>query len=383
MESINKLGTYPGMKKKRILLWGAVPEVPKGEPYELSYKRSGNNFGNMLIGNGVVSVLADCEYVSRSQISGPEEANEKCDHIVIPAANFLWKGFDFGYMADFIEATNLPVTIVGLGAQTNDRSMVSEIHPNTLRLVKIISERSPSLGVRGFYTAEVLAAHGIMNVEVLGCPSLYTNLKPPQTISPPTLENLAGMAVNFSRRVSGHAYSQPALRAVENALLKLAIRLDLPFVAQDELEELELAFGEGGEKVSKPVAAYFSGTDEAVAIDYFKRQTKYLCNEGDWSAFIRQRAGTVGSRLHGNIISLINVKPGFVVAHDSRTLEVCALTGIPFLHIKGVDPDNFHEEDLIEYVLSADYGLYVSNMNKLFDKYKDFLLAHNLLNALQ
>lgn len=369
--------------KKRILLWGAIPEVPKGEPYELSYKRSGNNFGNMLIGNGVVSVLADCEYVYRSQLSGPEEANERCDHIVIPAANFLWKDFDFGYMADFIEATNLPVTIIGLGAQTNDRSMVSKIHPNTLRLVKILSDRSPSLGVRGFYTAEVLSAHGILNVEVLGCPSLYTNLEPPQAISPHTLGSLDGMTVNFSRRVSGHAYSQPALRAVENALLALAIRLDLPFVAQDELEELELAFGESKRTTCEPVASYFSDTSESDVIDYFSRRTNYFCNVPDWATFIHQRAGSVGSRLHGNIISLINGKPGFVVAHDSRTLEVCALTGIPYLHIKQVDPATFREEGLIERVLSTDYGTFISNMRWLFDRYQIFLERHSLAHKLR
>jgi len=357
--------------------------VPKNESFELSYQRAGNNFGNMLIGNGVVSVLTDCEYFARSQLSGPDEANEKCDHIVIPAANFLWKGFDFGYMADFIEATDLPVTIVGLGAQASDRSMVSEIHPNTLRLVKIVAERSPSLGVRGFYTAEVLAAHGILNVEVLGCPSLYTYLSPPQDISPPTLENLGGLIVNFSRRVSGHAFCQPALQAVENTLLKMAMRLDLPFVAQDELEELELAFGKGGQLTCKPVAEYFSEASETEVSSYFARRTNYFCDVNDWLGFVQQHVGTVGSRLHGNIISLISGKPGFVVAHDSRTLEVCTLTGIPYLHIKQVNPADFCEEDLIERVLSADYGTFISNMHRLFEKYRVFLEQHSLSHKLK
>ncbi|MBK8536751.1 MAG: polysaccharide pyruvyl transferase family protein, partial [Candidatus Competibacteraceae bacterium] len=104
-----------------------------------------------------------------------EEANERCDHVVIPAANFLWKNFDFGYMADFLEKTNLPIIIIGVGAQTNDRTMASPIHPNTLRLMRLISDRSASIGVRGYYTAEVLAANGIHNVRVIGCPSIYTS----------------------------------------------------------------------------------------------------------------------------------------------------------------------------------------------------------------
>lgn len=370
------------MKKKNILLWGAIPEVPKNESYDVSYRRCGNNFGNILIANGVVSVLSECEYVSRSHLSGPSEANERCDHIIIPAANFLWKGFDLGFMADFIEATNLPVTIVGLGAQSHDRSILSEIHPNTLRLIRVIADRSVSVGVRGYYTAEVLAAHGILNVEVLGCPSLYTNLKPPETIGPLTEDDLGNMAVNFSRRVSRHAMSPPALQAAENALLKIALRYDLSFIAQDELEELCLAFNNGDEKIGEPIAAYFSANAKDKVIEYFRRKTKYFCNVTDWSAFIREHTGTIGSRMHGNIISLINGKAGFVLAHDSRTVEICALTGIPYLNIKCIDPVTFTEKDLIESMLSADYRLFASNMHKLFGKYRFFLRQHSLSNKL-
>lgn len=370
------------MQKKKILLWGAMPNVPKNEHYGISYKRSGNNFGNMLIGNGIVSVLDNCEYITRSQLSNPHEANERCDHIIIPAANFLWKGFDFGYMADFINATNLPVTIIGLGAQTSDRSTVSEIHPNTLRLVKIISERSPSLGVRGFYTAEVLAAHGILNVEVLGCPSLYTNLKPPKKIISPTIDSLHEVGVNFSRRVSSHAFSKSNLCVIENELLKIAIKMNLPFIAQDELEELEIAFGKGGEVVENPVASYFFESKKDDVIDYFSRNTHYFCNVNDWADFVRHRAGTIGSRLHGNIISLINDKPGFIVTHDSRTLEMVALIGAPYLHIKENEVDKFNSDYLLERVFSADYGVFISNMEKLFCKYSQFLELHKIPNKI-
>lgn len=370
------------MKCKKILIWGALSSLPAVESYEISYERSGENFGNILIGNGVTSVLDNCEFILRDQLSGPEEANERCDHIVIPAANFLWKDFDFGFMTNFIEATNLPVTIIGLGAQTNDRSRVSEIHPNTLRLVKIISERSPSLGVRGHYTAEVLAANGILNVEVLGCPSLYTNLKPPTEIKKLTLDDLGNLAVNFSRRVSSHSFSHPKLRSIENALLKIAIRFNLAFVAQDEMEELSLAYGDFDKYHIEGVLNYFSNNDEKEVLRYFSVNSNYFCNYGDWTRFIRHKSGTIGSRLHGNIISLINGLPGFVIAHDSRTLEICALTGIPHLNINDIDPNSFDENYLVRLITSACYDTYISNIQFLFKRYKKFLDSHSLENRL-
>lgn len=370
------------MTGNKILLWGAIPELPKGETYDISYKRSGHNFGNTLIGNGVVSVLRGYEYLRISQLASPQEANEKCSHIVIPAANFLWKGFDFGEMADFIEATTLPVTIVGLGAQTHDRSMISEIHPNTLRLVKIIAERSPSLGVRGYYTAEVLAANGIMNVEVLGCPSLYTKGSPPKYINNNSTASVADLAVNFSRRVSGHSFAPEALRKIENALLKIAVENQLPFIAQDELEELALAAGVGTDVGRKSITSYFNETTDSVVTDYFTKKTNYFCTINDWSDFMVTRSGCIGSRLHGNIMALINGVPGLTIAHDSRTIEMCALTGAPYLHVKQYIEASVKPQDLINKFREADYSIFISNMRILFDRYKEFLTRHGLRNCL-
>lgn len=370
------------MTSSKILLWGAIPELPKGESYDLSYKRCGHNFGNMLIGNGVVSVLKGYEFIYRSQLAGPEDANEQCCHIVIPAANFLWKGFDFGYMADFIEATTLPVTIIGLGAQSNDRSMVSQIHPNTLRLVKIISERSPSLGVRGYYTAEVLAANGILNIEILGCPSLYTKGALPVSIADTATASLDHLVVNFSRRVSGHSFDPALLKKTENALLKLAVENQLPFVAQDELEELALTTGQASDAECNRIAAYFSETDRSIVVDYFKNKTNYFCSVKDWSNFMLTRSGSVGSRLHGNIMALFNGVPGLTIAHDSRTLEMCALTGAPYLHVKECSGEYISPEFLVDKFRAADYGLFLSNMKVLFGRYRDFLGKHGLSNCL-
>lgn len=370
------------MKTKKILLWGASPELPKNEDFKTSFARSGENFGNTLIGNGVVSVLKNCEYIYRHELKTPEEANERCDHIVIPAANFLWKGFDFGFMSDFIEATTLPVTIIGLGAQTSDRSQVATIHPNTLRLMKILSERSPALGVRGFYTAEVLAAHGILNLEVLGCPSLYSNLQPPKQIIPIAIEGFKNLAVNFSRRVAPHSFMPLRLQEIENKLLEIAIRLRMPFIAQDEIEELEISDNCITQDSISTVSKYFSQIDSDEVIGYFSSSTRYFCTFSDWSKFILTRSGTIGSRLHGNIISLINGKPGLVIAHDSRTLELCALTGMPYINIREDGVGSLSEEGLIDRITNTKYDIFCKNMQNLFIKYKHFLEKSDLPNYL-
>lgn len=370
------------MKARNIFLWGALPSLPLHEDFNTSYQRSGCNLGNTLIGNGVTSVLKGYNFLFRSQLTSPEDVNEKCGHIVIPASNFLWKNFDLGFMADFIEPTNLPVTMIGLGAQTNDRSLVTEIHPNTLRLVKIISERSPSIGVRGFYTAEVLAAHGILNVEVLGCPSLYAKCSPPQHIVDNKILYLDRLAVNFSRKVQNHSFNREILQLIENSLFKLAIKHNCTFIAQDELEELAIATGTASENEISKVTSYFNDCNRTEVLDFFSKNTIYFLGFQSWSNFLITRSGCIGSRLHGNIAALISGIPCLIIAHDSRTLEMCSLIGAPHINIKNINPIRVSPEFIVDAFQTADYSLYFSNMNHLFRRYKIFLDQHGLDNRL-
>ena len=370
------------MPNSNVLLWGALPHLPSGEDFKTTYTRSGFNLGNTLIGNGIVSVLNNYNFFYRGQLKSPQEANEICTHIIIPASNFLWKEFDLGFMADFLELTDLPITMIGLGAQTNDRSLIAEIHPNTLRLVKIISERSPSIGVRGFYTAEVLAAHGILNIEVLGCPSLYTFGAPPTVLADTKSLCVENLVVNFSRKVQVHSFNPNTLNLIDNSLIELAIKHNLPFIAQDEVEEVALASGNASENDISIICSYFSKAKKADLINYFSKSTNYFSNVDSWSNFMKSRSGCIGSRLHGNIAALINGIPSMIIAHDSRTLELCALTGAPHLNVSNMCSEQASPEFILDKFKSSDYTLFISNMTHLFAKYKNFLNSHNLANRL-
>lgn len=364
----------------KVLLWGALPSLPQNEPFEISYKRSGNNLGNTLIGNGVVSILGDYEYVFRSQLESPAHAQEVCSRIIIPAANFLWKSFDFGYMADFIEKTSLPVTMLGLGAQTHNRSEVSKIHPNTLRLVEIIAERSPSIGVRGYYTAEVLSAHGIANVEVLGCPSLYTRRLPPSAIETSSLAPDNLISVNFSRRVSSHAFSQASLCNVENEIFRIALEHKSQFIIQDEIEEANVYLGHATAAQKKSVTDYFNKFEPVSVITYFSNNSKYFTSFDEWSESLSKCRLSLGSRLHGNLVALLNGIPALTVVHDSRTLEMCALTGVPFINIS--EHDKLSSQDILRIASEMDFSIYIKNMQHLYSKMIGFLVDHGLSHRL-
>lgn len=367
------------MNSKIIFVWGAPFSVPKGEALELSLERAGLNFGNILIGNGIKSVLTGYDYLTRDDVQNPEEVNDRCDHVIIPAANFLWRDFDFGFMYDFLSKVNLPMTIVGLGAQTDNRSKIEKIHPNTLRLIQFLSERTPSLGVRGFYTAEVLSAHGINNVQVLGCPSIYTYGRSEYALQVrPRNVGKLNLSVNFSRTVASHSFSPEKLRIIENALLKLAIANDANFVAQDELHELKIHLEKDRSYLAR-VAEYFHSVESEAVFNFFSNKSNYFLNFSDWSKYISSFDSSIGSRLHGNIISLINNVPALTIAHDSRTLEMCALMGAPYLHVDDVD-QSFTDFDMLDRFYEIDLSLFNRNYKSLVSRYVEFLNSHNLNN---
>jgi Polysaccharide pyruvyl transferase len=367
---------------KAILLWGAN-RINANADYRTAFEASGFNYGNILIGNAVRTFLTKYDVLTRPDVESPAEANERCSHVVMPAANWLWKNFDFGYIADFLEQTRLPVTIIGLGAQTDDRTMISPIHPNTMRLIRLISDRSASLGVRGFYTAEVLAANGIHNVEVVGCPSLFTNRCPAVKIDTTGLANPEKLSVNFSRHMIEHSYSGARLRSVENVVLRYAVKRDSLFVAQDELAELGLSAGENVD--SSELTKYFNTFDPVAVVEFFKARTRHFLDAESWATFIKTRKLSLGTRLHGNVIALANGVPAMMIIHDSRTMEVCSLLAAPNVHLKEFPVGGNVEEFLGERIASASFGPFEASYAHLYRRFVTFLsrngLDHNLPGA--
>ena len=152
----------------KIFLMGATPsfDVTKFDSIADRLAQTGGNTGNQLIAYGLTKPLV-FEDVSWDFRLGPERVSAEFDLILIAAANFLFPGFDFGGMAEFIERTHLPVAIVGLGAQAKDYSSHIPLKPGTERLMRVVAERAQIIGVRGPFTAEVLEEMNIHHVQIV------------------------------------------------------------------------------------------------------------------------------------------------------------------------------------------------------------------------
>ncbi len=152
---------------------------------ETTYDKNliGNNTGNLVFSQSVYRLLstADAE-LSTSGLakSKAKSINGSYDHVVIPLANAFRPGYEptLDALSTLIEELTVPVTVVGVGAQASIEGAYKDaesVGAATSRFVRAVLDRSPSIGVRGEFTAEFLSELGFgdEHVRVIGCPSMF------------------------------------------------------------------------------------------------------------------------------------------------------------------------------------------------------------------
>lgn len=366
----------------RVLLMGAPYEVvsSKERSVEDNFQATGKNTGNLLIGNGLVSQLDYSRLEVFSYAMTPEYIQENFDRVAVAAANFLHPKFDFSPYSSVLDKVTLPVLMVGLGAQSpTTASELDGIPEGTWRLVEIASERSASVGVRGYFTADVLRRHGIKNVRVTGCPSLYTNGTPAIRIRRPGTLDLSRVAVNGSRNVTGHSGHVEAALRVEKQLFHYARENRMAFVYQNEEPEIQISQGteHANQEFMLTAMSKFFGITAEEFMEYTAQRGRTFFSVREWFDWIKGCDFSFGTRFHGNVAALLNGVPAVVIVHDSRTRELCEFAAIPHVFVQDVeaiDPQAFYD--------AANYDLFEERYNALARKYIEFLNENGVSHKL-
>ncbi|MBV9079044.1 MAG: polysaccharide pyruvyl transferase family protein [Methylobacteriaceae bacterium] len=366
----------------RIFLLGATPSisVPPDAPWDTKLARTGGNTGNQVIAHSLLRELAVSE-VSWDYSMPPEKVGEEYDLFVIAAANFLHAGCDLGGMAQYIEATQLPCLMVGLGAQSNSYEPRIELKPGTERLVRVVAERTRSIGVRGPFTQAVLDTMGIRNVQVTGCPSYYVSCEPTIAIDKGPLPERPKVAINASRDVYRHSFDAGHMERLVRELVAQGIALEADFVAQSEGEEIVLAENRDAaarERALERLTALFAGAAPDAALrDWFAQHMRVYFSVEDWAEAIRSYDFVAGTRFHGCILALQNRVPAFVICHDTRTADMCAFLGLPHVNMTELD-----HVDIRELHARADLDGLKERYATLYPAYKAFLEGNGVAHRL-
>lgn len=332
-----------------------------------------NNSGNILFANSVYKALSahgveiDVNRYKTSFLSAGE-INERYDCFVIPLANSFRKSFigQLNALTDLIEDLTIPCVVVGVGAQTDLNHKLlggSPIDAEVKRFAGAVLDRSASIGVRGEFTKEYLGNLGFSDVDVIGCPSMFLN----------------GGSLNVQKRVSSlSTNSKIALNltpGMTDAVCNLFRRgwKNFPnavYVSQDG-NDYEYVY------MGKPINGLRKGDALPALLNhplYKKNQVKFFYDVSPWLEEMRSVEFSFGTRIHGNVFSLLAGTPALVVAHDSRTLELARYFEIP--HIRSIDIDETTSvESLYE---TADFTNTCGNHLARFEVFRKFFKRNGL-----
>lgn len=261
-------------------------------------------------------------------------------------------GYPYEQVTQFVEGLRIPFFSLSESIQCASydysHSLHSDLAPKVVRYLHTLADRSPVLGTRGEYSAEVLSALGIRNARPLGCPSLYLN--GPQLHArlshPPSLEAVERVAVCYSNyQHNDHSRIGDVLR----------------MAAENGYEYVEQSFG----LASK--ALYYPGKIEPIDVYAAKRiyqdlgpllrlfahgRLHYFTNYQLWKSFLASMDFAFGARMHGLTPAVQAGVPSLFIAHDARVREMCEFFGLPFIPERDLPPE-IRLEDLLK---ACDYS---------------------------
>jgi hypothetical protein len=361
---------------KRILLRakkGPFDVYSPEETFESNW--IGENAGNLVFSHAAHKILrtATAEITSTQFRVNPREAdeiNERYDVFVVPLANAFRRSYAHRLVAmtQLIERLRIPVVVFGVGAQTNvdgDREYLRPIDDVVKAFVRAVLDRSHSIGVRGEITASYLRTLGFSAVDVIGCPSMFLHgdsLRVEKRKATLTVEDRVALTISpyvksMAKVIASHHQRYPNLRYIPQDLKTLGT----------------LLFGDAPEDRGKSAPIPIHTSHPLFVED----KVRMFVDPWTWMDYLSRFDFVFGTRIHGTITALLAGTPGYLFAHDSRTLELARYFGIPHRIMRDVPADI----DAIELYDEADYTALNDGHKARFEAMTAFLARHDLGHA--
>jgi hypothetical protein len=343
--------------KHRVAILGSRGLVRnmRSKSIESILRECGENTGNLVF-QRAASVLVDDEQL----FVGPgadlhqdlSRVHAECRAVVFPAANHIDLRNDLLAIANWLSGMSAPVVILGIGTQASDCSPealrdLSDTFSHDagfLELMRFFRSPGVFVGVRGSFTKSLLERFDVPAI-VTGCPSLLLNANP--GLGEIIAERFARVAQKSQLphqglRIAVTASSPWASSAeveAERVLLDLFADHDGIYVQQSGgIDAMTLAAGRASTNSGEIQNWYRDRIAPHVAPIAFERMVnsklKTFFSVDEWRDAIGGCDLSIGTRYHGNALAMQCGVPAVMVAHDSRTQELCISTGVPFVSTK-------------------------------------------------
>ena len=303
---------------------------------------------------------------------GADRINDEFDAYVIPLANAFRRTFEDSLvrLTGVLEKLTIPVIVVGVGLQARLPYQVGVKRPideAVSRFVRAVLANSASIGVRGEYTADYLRRLGFAEVEVIGCPSMFVNGdRIDVTKRTPALTHESRVGINITARI---AEMGPVITS------HVARYPNLEYIAQDRDSLRLLLWGDEPEGASPSSPMPIHRSHPLIRDD----KTRFYVDPWPWLDDVRRMDFMFGTRIHGNIVALLAGTPSYVIAHDTRTLELARYFEIPHRTTAEIAPDT----DAADLYAEADYAGVMTGHAARFATFTDYLERQGLRHVFQ
>lgn len=272
------------------------------------------------------------------------------DKVIITDLIWIRENSNYDYLEKLVDTYNIPFIPISVGLQSPNFNPNFKLQPNLVRLLKKIEQRAV-IGVRGYYTAEILSKHGITNYSVIGCPSMYywnnPNLKISESQKPKTFSS------NFKTFYG-------SLSKLEKHFLSYCANKNMQFVEQTT-HKLTL------EQTKDP--KYFEYVN-----GWLEKNTVIYYDYNSWCNGLKGIDFSMGGRFHGNVIALQNNIKSLFITSDSRTQEMVDLFDLPYIKMS-----QFDKSKSIDYYFKlADYSKFNAKYPLLYKNFAEFVNKNGL-----
>jgi len=369
-------------RSRRIFIFGLVESIHQSSCLETRdiYSRVGHNSGNLVF-HYAINRMIGMTPQSVPWSSKPEEVDAGGNLAIMPCANQLGVHADLGGLAQTFRKLRSNVVAIGLGAQASKNLEIPVLPQGTLDWLQQLVEKSPSkhpnITLRGDFTKRVMDHYGFGDHAVtLGCPSLFINKSRDLGAR---LESLYREKPRKVAIAGGHP-DWKSLGNMEASLVRIMEDTRGSYIVQATDELLAVSrndFSNISQDFLSSLKSYLRlNLTEGQFLDWIRAYFISFYDVGAWMEYLRRFDFVVGARIHGVMLGIQAGIPGLCIAHDSRTMELCQKSKIPYVLADEVK-DGMVLDDLIS-LSNFDGKAFDENRRELSAQYVTFFKNNNL-----
>lgn len=305
----------------------------------------------------------DADYID--DFSDIPSLKNRYDVCVLALSTHIHRKRDISHLADIVEKLNMKTIVPSLGmedyiAAAND---IVELHPSVIRLLRLVSERSEAIGVRGPHTASILQKHGFENVIPVGCPTLQWQLKDNIFIN--KNGSMTKPLIVYHRTMCSYA-----LEAMKSATI----------LGQDFLDEVIFTNNRHNDNLlhKQEMSQYLRFNDYRTILAIINKNGIFPNRYKLWFDIIGSHDFVIGARLHGCIAALIQEVPAILVPRDLRMREIADFYNIPTASIEDIK-----EKSIKQLFDEVDFSNFKKTLKDRYKNYYDFLEKNKLVHKLK